>query len=92
MDAGKGLLNSLQNVLLEPTEKNSPESGQILARMQDGNGFNPHKLRDPHLDVVIAMTARSIEERSKDGTPGVDGCGRKPIEGWVTQSTAQVEQ
>jgi predicted nucleic acid-binding protein len=45
--------------ILTPTEKNWMESGQILAKMQRAKGFEPHKLRDLHFDVLIALTARS---------------------------------
>jgi hypothetical protein len=42
-----------------PTEKNWLESGQILAKMREDHGFDPHKLRDLHFGVLIALTARS---------------------------------
>jgi predicted nucleic acid-binding protein len=45
--------------ILTPTQNNWIESGQILARMQKDRGFGPHKLRDLHFDVLIALTARS---------------------------------
>jgi predicted nucleic acid-binding protein len=45
--------------ILTPTETNWLESGQILAKMQSEKGFDPHKLRDLHFDVLIALTARS---------------------------------
>jgi predicted nucleic acid-binding protein len=45
--------------IFTPTEKNWLESGKILAKMQNDNGFEPHKLRDLHFDVLIALTARS---------------------------------
>jgi predicted nucleic acid-binding protein len=45
--------------VLTPTEKNWLESGKILSKMQNDNGFEPHKLRDLHFDVLIALTARS---------------------------------
>jgi predicted nucleic acid-binding protein len=44
---------------LTPTTNNWLESGHILARMQSDRGFEPHKLRDLHFDVLIALTARS---------------------------------
>ena len=31
----------------------------ILAKIRDDQGFEPHKLRDLHFDVLIALTARS---------------------------------
>ena len=45
--------------ILTPTQVNWMESGQILAKMQRAKGFEPHKLRDLHFDVLIALTARS---------------------------------
>jgi predicted nucleic acid-binding protein len=45
--------------ILVPTEKNWLESGQILAKLRADHGFEPHKLRDLHFDVLIALTARA---------------------------------
>jgi predicted nucleic acid-binding protein len=45
--------------ILSPTEKNWLESGKILARIQADRGLEPHKLRELHFDVLIALTARS---------------------------------
>jgi predicted nucleic acid-binding protein len=45
--------------ILTPTEKNWLESGEILAKIRADQGFEPHKLRDLHFDVLIALTARS---------------------------------
>jgi predicted nucleic acid-binding protein len=45
--------------ILTPTEKNWLESGEILAKIRADRGFEPHKLRDLHFDVLIALTARS---------------------------------
>jgi predicted nucleic acid-binding protein len=45
--------------VLTPTEKNWMESGEILAKIRADQGFEPHKLRDLHFDVLIALTARS---------------------------------
>lgn len=45
--------------ILTPTQKNWLESGEILARIRADRGFDPHKLRDLHFDVLIALTARS---------------------------------
>jgi len=45
--------------ILTPTEKNWLESGEILARIRADHGFQPHKLRHLHFDVLIALTARS---------------------------------
>jgi predicted nucleic acid-binding protein len=48
-----------QYPVLTPTEKNWLESGEILGKMQRDMGFEPHKLRDLHFDVLIALTARA---------------------------------
>ena len=45
--------------ILTPTENNWLESGQILARIGQDQGFIAAKLRDLHFDVLIALTARS---------------------------------
>jgi predicted nucleic acid-binding protein len=45
--------------ILTPTQKNWLESGEILAGIGADHGFEPHKLRDLHFDVLIALTARS---------------------------------
>jgi predicted nucleic acid-binding protein len=35
------------------------ESGHILGKIRAAQGFAPEKLRDPHFDVLIALTAGS---------------------------------
>lgn len=45
--------------ILTPTRNNWLESGHLLAKIRDDHGFEPHKLRDLHFDVLIALTARS---------------------------------
>lgn len=45
--------------ILTPTETNWQDSGEVLAKIQAQRGFEPHKLRDLHFDVLIALTARS---------------------------------
>jgi predicted nucleic acid-binding protein len=45
--------------VLTPTRGNWLESGEILAKIRADRGFEPHKLRDLHFDVLIALTARS---------------------------------
>jgi len=45
--------------VLTPTRENWLESGEILAKIGADQGFEPHKLRDLHFDVLIALTARS---------------------------------
>jgi predicted nucleic acid-binding protein len=44
---------------LAPTINNWLESGQILAKIRVDKGFEPHKLRGLHFDVLIALTART---------------------------------
>lgn len=59
--ADREFLRSLarRHPILTPTEKNWLESGEILAALRSDHGFEPHKLRDLHFDVLIALTARS---------------------------------
>ncbi|MGA7633793.1 MAG: PIN domain-containing protein [Terriglobales bacterium] len=45
--------------ILTPTEKNWLESGEILGEIRADRGFAADKLRDLHLDVLVALTARS---------------------------------
>jgi predicted nucleic acid-binding protein len=45
--------------ILTPTQKNWLESGEILANIRADQGFEAHKLRDLHFDVLIALTARA---------------------------------
>jgi predicted nucleic acid-binding protein len=47
------------HAILTPTASNWLESGVILAKIRNGHGLEPHKLRDLHIDVLIALTARS---------------------------------
>jgi predicted nucleic acid-binding protein len=49
--------------ILVPTEKNWLDSGRILNRIRSDRGFERHKLRDLHFDVLIALTARSCGAR-----------------------------
>lgn len=46
--------------ILTPTEKNWIESGAILSRIYKDKGYPPSKLRDLHLDVLIALSARAV--------------------------------
>ena len=54
-------LHSLERnlMLLSPTEKNWVESGKILAEIQNDRGFDLHKMRELHFDVLIALTVQS---------------------------------
>ena len=45
--------------VLTPAEGDWTESGQILAIIRKGRGYEPHKLRDLHFDVLIALTVRT---------------------------------
>jgi len=49
--------------LLIPSARNWLESGRILGRIGKDKGFQPHKLRDLHFDLLIALTARSCGAR-----------------------------
>jgi predicted nucleic acid-binding protein len=45
--------------ILVPTQQNWLDSGKLLARIAEDQGFTASKLRDMHFDVLIALTARS---------------------------------
>lgn len=49
--------------ILTPTENIWLESGEILSRMVRDHGFEGHKLRDLHFDILIALTARTYGAR-----------------------------
>jgi predicted nucleic acid-binding protein len=49
--------------ILTPTQKNWLESGEVLAKIRADQGFEPHKLRELHFDVLIALTARTYGAR-----------------------------
>jgi len=49
--------------ILTPTEANWLESGKLLAKLHLDTGFTPEKLRNLHVDVLIALTARSYGAR-----------------------------
>jgi predicted nucleic acid-binding protein len=59
--AEKAFLKELEknHPILNPTESNWLESGQILARILADKGFSPARLRDLHFDLLIALTAGS---------------------------------
>jgi predicted nucleic acid-binding protein len=65
MQREHALLRALERnyPVLTPTEENWLESGRILAEIHADRGFEPHKLRDLHFDVLIALTARSYGAR-----------------------------
>jgi predicted nucleic acid-binding protein len=45
--------------LLTPTEKIWLDSGRLLSKIHADKGFEPHKLRELHFDVLIALTVRA---------------------------------
>jgi len=65
----RGVSTSIDRTIVESIESNHPiwtpnannwlESGQILSKIHRDKGFEPHKLRDLHFDVLIALTART---------------------------------
>ena len=46
--------------VVAPNEREWIESGKIVARMVKSKGYDLHKTREIHFDVLIAMTARKI--------------------------------
>jgi len=48
-----------RHMILTPTPNNWLESGHLLAKIRDDNGFQAQKLRDLHFDVLIALTVRA---------------------------------
>jgi predicted nucleic acid-binding protein len=59
--ADREILESLEQnyPTLTPTTNNWQESGRLLAKINADKGFEPRKLRDLHLDVLIALTVRT---------------------------------
>jgi predicted nucleic acid-binding protein len=59
--ADRQFLEELQgnHPILVPTKNNWLESGRLLSQIATDSGFEPHKLRDLHFDVLIGLTARS---------------------------------
>ena len=49
--------------ILTPTASDWLESGRLLSKMRTDRGLQPHKLRDLHMDVLIALTARACGAR-----------------------------
>ena len=45
--------------VLAPTNEEWIDSGKVLAAIRRRRGFEPHKMRDLHFDVLIALTART---------------------------------
>ena len=46
--------------VVTPTERHWIEAAEILARVRDREGYDAGKIRDLGLDVLIALSARSI--------------------------------
>ena len=46
--------------VLAPSEREWIESGKIVGRLARARGYDIHKTREIHFDVLIAMTARKI--------------------------------
>ena len=46
--------------IIAPNEREWVESGKIVGRIARAKGFDIHKTREIHFDVLIAMTARKI--------------------------------
>lgn len=59
--AERDFLSALErnHPILNPTERNWLESGQILGKIRADRGLTPDKLRDLHFDVLVGLTARS---------------------------------
>ena len=46
--------------IIAPNEREWVESGKVVSRLVRGKGYDIHKAREIHFDVLIAMTARKI--------------------------------
>ena len=46
--------------IIAPNEREWVESGKIVGRIARAGGYDIHKTREIHFDVLIAMTARKI--------------------------------
>jgi predicted nucleic acid-binding protein len=53
-----GLAKNLR--IIAPTEKEWVESGKIVRHLVAERGYDVHKTREIHFDVLIALTARRI--------------------------------
>ena len=53
-DLGKSLF------VIAPNERDWVESGRIVSRIAAAKGYDVHKTREIHFDVLIALTARRI--------------------------------
>ena len=46
--------------VIAPNEREWVESGRIVSRLSAAKGYDTHKTREIHFDVLIALTARRI--------------------------------
>ena len=46
--------------VIAPNEREWDQSGKIVARLVKARGYDIHKTREIHFDVLIALTARKI--------------------------------
>ena len=46
--------------IIAPNEREWAESGKVVRRLIQAKGYDVHKTRAIHFDVLIAMTARKI--------------------------------
>ena len=46
--------------IIAPNEREWEESGKIVGRLARAKGYDIHKTREIHFDVLIALTARKI--------------------------------
>ena len=46
--------------VIAPNEREWVESGRIVSRLAAAKGYEIHKTREIHFDVLIALTARRI--------------------------------
>jgi predicted nucleic acid-binding protein len=53
-----GLAKNLH--VIAPNEREWAESGNIVSRLATSSGYDVHKTREIHFDVLIALTARRI--------------------------------
>lgn len=53
-------LTAANLAIVAPNERERTQSGQIVNRLVASKGFDVHKTREIHFDVLIALTARRI--------------------------------
>lgn len=47
-------------LVIAPSERDWAESGRIVSQLAAAHGYDVHKTREIHFDVLIALTARRI--------------------------------